>query len=161
MEYAVGSDTFKRKRVSTLFKVEVIRLVVKTFLILNGVLNPTIIGYLTGSKIVVLAVTGNLSLILPVTVERKILCSCERIISVDFKSDIQYGILCFVALDRIVDSLEVVKTSLFDIELICKCELIILPFYCGVMICLEIGAFCEKCLESVVAVARLLLDLFD
>ena len=54
------------------FKIEVVRLVVKTFLVLDRILYPAIIGYLSGTKIVVLAVTGYLSLVLPVTVKRDV-----------------------------------------------------------------------------------------
>ena len=43
------------------FKIEIVRLVVKTFLVLDRILYPAIIGYLSGTKIVVLVVTGYLS----------------------------------------------------------------------------------------------------
>ena len=144
MEYAIGSYALKRKRVSTLFKVEVIRLVVKTFLILDRIFYPTIIGHLTGSEVVVLVVTGDLSLVLPVTVECEILCSSKRIFSVDPESDIQYRIFCFFALDRIVNSLEVVNARFLNVKLICKCEFIIFPLYCRIMIRLEVGVLFEE-----------------
>ena len=93
MENTVGSDTLKCHCVLAFFKIEVVRLVVKTFLVLDRILYPAIIGYLSGTKIVVLVVTGYLSLVLPVTVERDVLCRCERIFAVYLKTYIKNGIL--------------------------------------------------------------------
>ena len=69
MENTVGSDTFDFKCVLALFEIEEVRIVVKTFLILDRILYPAIVSDLTGTQVVVLTVTLDFGFILPVTVE--------------------------------------------------------------------------------------------
>ena len=139
MEYTVSSDTFDSERMLALFEIEEVRLVVKTFLILDRIAYPAVVGLLTGTDIVILAVTGDLSVILPVTVKSQVLRSRERILAVYLESDIKNSVLCFTASDRIIDKLKVVVTRLFYFKLVCKSKLVTLPFDSIKLVCLEIG----------------------
>ena len=72
----------------SLFKIEYVRVVKKTFLILYGISYPHILFDLSRFKVVIAAVLTDRGSVYPITVESNILTSRKRIIAVDFYPDI-------------------------------------------------------------------------
>ena len=106
------------------FKVEKVRIVEKTLLILDGICYPHIMLGLTGTHVVITSVLSYGSFVLPVAVERKGFGSRERILAVKLHRHFDNGIF---ARYGVVEHLQIVETRFGNLKFVIDNSAVIGP----------------------------------